>query len=102
MFNNNIAIVSQYEEEEDGNTASSKEQHVINYVKSIDALEQAIEPFAEQKRDLRKEYLEEGYLTRDEIWAAVKAYRIYKKSGGMTELTDMYALLEKELGPSEA
>lgn len=75
-----------------------KENHVINYIKSLIALEKAIEPFKEQKKDLRKEYMENGWLTRGEIWATVKAYRLYEGDADIDNLNDMFEIVEKQFG----
>ena len=75
-----------------------KENHVINYIKSLIALEKAIEPFKEQKKDLRKEYMENGWLTRGEIWATVKAYRLYEGDADIDDLNDMFEIVEKQFG----
>jgi hypothetical protein len=77
---------------------AQKENHVINYIKSLIALEKAIEPFKEQKKDLRKEYMENGWLTRGEIWATVKAYRLYEKDADIDDLNDMFEIVEKQFG----
>jgi hypothetical protein len=76
----------------------SKEQLVVNYIKSMLALEQAMEPFKEQKKELRSEYIEQGWLTKDEIWSAVKAYRLYEKGADMDDLNDMFEAVEKQFG----
>ena len=77
---------------------AQKENHVINYIKSLIALEKAIEPFKEQKKDLRKEYMENGWLTRGEIWATVKAYRLYEGDADIDDLNDMFEIVEKQFG----
>ena len=92
-----LKIVTPTEQEE---LDCSKEQHVINYLKSLFTIEEAIEPFKEQKKDLRAEYIENGWLSRDEIWAAVKAFRLYQKAQSMSDLNDMFVLIEKQFGPT--
>ena len=77
---------------------TQKENHVINYIKSLIALEKAIEPFKEQKKDLRKEYMENEWLTRGEIWATVKAYRLYEGDADIDDLNDMFEIVEKQFG----
>ena len=52
VTNNNAAVVEEYEEA----AFKTKEQHMADYIKSMKALEDAMEPYKEQKRDLRKEY----------------------------------------------
>jgi hypothetical protein len=83
------------------NEEATKEQHVINYLKSLIALEEAMEPYKEQKRELRGEYIENNWLSKDEIWSAVKAFRLYKKAADLDELNDMFDLIEKQFGPTE-
>jgi hypothetical protein len=51
------------------------------------AIEEAMEPYKEQKRELRTEYREQGWLSTDEIRAAVKAYRLFK---GKVDIDDVY------------
>lgn len=71
------------------NEETTKEQYVINYLKSMVALEEAMEPFKEQKKELRTEYVENGWLTKDDIWSAVKAFRLYRQAADLDELNDM-------------
>ena len=87
--------------ENDDNGDFSKEQHVVNYLKSMLAIEEAMEPYKEQKKELRTEYVDEGWLTKDEIWAAVKAFRLYMKAADMDDLNDMFEIVEKQFGPKD-
>ena len=50
-----------------------KETHMKEYITSIRALEDAMEPFKEQKRELRKEYDDNGWLNKDEQRMVVRA-----------------------------
>ena len=76
----------------------TREQYVVSYLKSMLALEEAMEPFKEQKKELRQEYVENGWLSKDEIWSAVKAYRLYLKGADLTELNDMFEAIERQFG----
>ena len=87
--------------EEETTEELSKEQYVVNYLKSMIALEEAIEPYKEQKKDLRKEYIENGLLTRQDIWAAIKAFRLYQKDADMDDLNDMFETVEKQFGEKD-
>ena len=49
----------------------------------------AMEPFKEQKRDLKTNYVENGWLTKQDISLAVKAYRLAKSDTDMSQLIDM-------------
>ncbi len=96
MSQTNLAIVHE------DNERASKDQYVVNYLKSMIAVEEAMEPFKEQKKDLRVEYIENGWLTKDEIWSAVKAFRLYKQAADLDELNDMFDLIEKQFGREES
>ena len=76
----------------------TKEHYVVNYLKSMLAIEEAMEPYKEQKKELRKEYIEQGWLTKDEIWSAVKALRLYEKGADMDDLNDMFDAIERKFG----
>ena len=58
-------------------TYEEKKQYVKEYIRSLKAIEDAMEPYKEQRRELRSEFRENGWLNTDEIRAAVKAYRLH-------------------------
>ena len=93
-----MSALREVEDTEEMNEDQKKEHYVINYLKSLFALEAAIEPYKDQKKDLRKEYIDNSWLTRDEIWSAVKAYRLFKKAADMDDLNDMFEIIEKQFG----
>jgi len=76
----------------------TKEQYTISYLKSMLAIEQAMEPYKEQKKELRKEYMDNGWLTRQDIWSAIKALRLYEQDADMDDLNDMFDTIEKQFG----
>ena len=90
-----IAIV------EKADDAKSTEEHMADYIESMKALEDAMEPFKEQKRDLKANYVENGWLTKEDIWSAVKALRMYQKSADLDAVNEMFDIIEKKFGPKE-
>ena len=86
---------------EDKNEETTKENYVINYLKSLIAIEAAIEPYKEQKKDLRSEYIENEWLNKAEIWSAVKAYRLYQNGADMDDLNDMFETVEQSFGKKD-
>ena len=89
-------------DEENKTEEVTKEQYIISYLKSLIAVEQAMEPYKEQKKDLRKEYIDNGWLTRQDIWSAVKAFRLYEQDADMDDLNDMFETVEKQFGEKNA
>jgi len=74
-------------------STEEKKRYVLEYIRSLVAIEEAIEPYKEQKRELRTEYREQGWLNTDEIRAAVKAYRLFKGKVNIDDVYDNYKAL---------
>jgi hypothetical protein len=81
--------------------ALSREEHIANYIRNIAAIEEAIAPFKEQMKDLRKEYVENTWLTKEDIKTAVKAYRLSKSKINMDELVESHNTLVSKFVISE-
>ena len=81
--------------EENQEDAVSKEERILNYIKSIAALDEALQPFKEQKKDLKTNYVENGWLDKDEIKLATKAYRMIKDETDWDQLTDLYEVVKR-------
>ena len=73
----------------------TKEERIVDYIKSVSSIDEALEPFKEQKRDLKTNYVENGWLDKDEIKLAMKAYRMIKDETDLDQLTDLYALVKR-------
>jgi hypothetical protein len=74
-------------------THNEKKQYVKEYIRSLSAIEQCIEPYQEQKRELRTEFRENGWLNTDEIRVAVKAYRLYKHKYDIEEVVENFTII---------
>jgi hypothetical protein len=75
-------------------TTNQKQQYVKEYIRNLNAIEEAMEPYKEQRRELRTEFRENGYLNTDEIRAAVKAYRLFKGKFDIEEVYDNFKLFD--------
>jgi hypothetical protein len=82
-------------------STEEKKRYVMEYIRSLVAIEEAMEPYKEQKRELRTEYREQGWLNTDEIRAAVKAYRLFKGKIDIDEVYDNYKALSGATGEAE-
>ena len=72
----------------------TKEQHMADYIRSMKTLEEAMEPYKEQKRELKVEYVENGWLSKEDISLTVKAYRLLKDDVDIGALIDVYENLK--------
>ena len=76
-------------------TNDERKRYVKEYIRSMVAIEEAMEPYKEQKRDLRAEYKENGWLNTDEIRAAVKAYRLFKDNVNIDEVVARLTIISQ-------
>ena len=74
-------------------TNQQKKQYVKEYIRSLAAIEDCIEPYQEQKRELRSEFRNNGWLNTDEIRAAVKADRLFKGKVNIDEVVENFNIL---------
>jgi hypothetical protein len=72
------------------NTHEEKKRYVKEYIRSLKAIEEAMEPYKEQKRDLRQEFKENSWLSADEIRSAVKAFRLFQGKYDIDEIVDNF------------
>ena len=76
--------------------SEEKQEYIKQYIRSLGAIEDAMEPYKEQKRELRQEFKDNGWLDADEIRAAVKAYRLLKGNVDIDQLLESYRDEEKK------
>ncbi len=81
-------------------TNEQKKQYVKEYIRSLKAIEDCIEPYQEQKRELRAEFRQNGWLNTDEIRAAVKAYRLFKGKVNIDEVMENFQIISGETNDS--
>tara|TARA_B100002051_G_C16559044_1_gene546556 strand:- start:33 stop:281 length:249 start_codon:yes stop_codon:yes gene_type:complete len=77
------------------NEIQEKENRITDYIKSLATIEEAMEPYKEQKRALKGNYVENGWLSKEEISMAVKAYRMVKGDVDIEQLMDFYDHVSK-------
>ena len=76
-----------------------KQEKMLDFIRSFRALEDAMEPYKEQKRELRKDFKDQGWLTKDEISMTTKAYRMMNtKNFDMDEFTKILDTLTTVAG----
>ena len=64
----------------------TKEELIVRYAKALDEVDRAMEPFREHKKELKQSYIENGWLTKDEMSMILKAYRMMKKEEDLGEI----------------
>ena len=54
-------------------------------------------PYKEHLKDLKTSYVENGWLTKQELRMAVKAYRMLKSDEDIDQLTSFYDKISKSV-----
>ncbi len=77
---------------------SQKTEKMVEYIRSLKTLEEAMEPYKEQKRELREEFKRQGWLTKEELSTTVKAYRMMKNDVDLEQFVELYQTLLERSG----
>jgi len=75
----------------------SKADHISDFVRAQAEVEACIQPFKEDLKDLKRSYVENDWLTKEEIKLAVKAFRLLKDDTNFDMLGDYYNQVEKAI-----
>ena len=78
-----------------------KQEKMVEYIRSLRAIEDAMEPFKEQKRELKVDFKENGWLTGEEISLTVKAYRMMTADVDMEQFLSIYEGLMTRTGRAQ-
>ena len=90
MWNDNkekIAIVAEWADEE---TDKEEAEHMIDFIKSVKALEEAMAPFKDQLKDLKKNYKENEWLDAKQQRLAMKIHKMIQDEVDVADFVDLY------------
>lgn len=88
----NIVMVSEWEDDE---TEKEEAEHMIEFIQSVKALEEAIAPFKEQLKELKKNYKENEWLDTKQQRLAIKIHRMIEDDVDMSDFVDLYNSIKK-------
>ena len=72
-------------------------EYLVEYFKAFQAVELEMEPYKEHKKDLKKNYVENGWLSKQEISQGLRAYRMLKKGENIDDFTEIFDKLQKKI-----
>tara|TARA_Y100000385_G_C12743077_1_gene487666 strand:- start:40 stop:348 length:309 start_codon:yes stop_codon:yes gene_type:complete len=100
-MNNDYAIFSEnvVEIHQEVSQMDEKQEKMLEYIRQLTEIEVQMEPLKEEKRQLKADFKEAGWLTGDEISMTVKVYRMIKSdSFDIDEFTQVYESLATSVG----
>ena len=85
-------------EKEDKKT---KGEYLVEYIKSIKEIDDCVVVYREQKKELKKDFLEKKWLSKDDIKYAMKAYALLRAKTDMFELDKAYNEIQETVEEDE-
>ena len=67
--------------------SNEKKQKMEDLVKGLKSLDGAMLPFQEQRKDIKKNYVENGWLSKDEVKLVSQAYNALKRKVDMDDIS---------------
>ena len=74
-------------------SSDNTDEKMIEFIRILKSIEDDMEPYKEAKRELRKDFIAQGWLSREEISVITRAYRMLRKNESIEELVDAYESL---------
>ncbi len=97
LFPDNVVEIHQEDSQ-----MNEKQQKMLEYIRQLADIEAQMEPLKEDKRELKAEFKDAGWLTGDEISMTVKVYRMIKSdSFDIDEFTQVYESLATSVGKNQ-
>ncbi len=97
IFSENVVEIHQQDSQMD-----EKQERMLEYIRQLTEIEVQMEPLKEEKRQLKADFKEAGWLTGDEISMTVKVYRMIKSdSFDIDEFTQVYNSLATSVGKNQ-
>jgi len=66
----------------------AKSKHIGEFAKSFVAVEECIRPYKEQLKDLKQNYVSNGWLSKQDLSMTIRALRMMKKDVDIEQLGD--------------
>jgi hypothetical protein len=95
MWNDNKEQITMVAKWDDEDCDKDEAGHMIDFIKSVKALEEAMAPFKDQLKDLKKDYKDNEWLSAKQQSMAVKIHRMIEDEVDMSDFVDLYQSIKK-------
>ena len=73
---------------------ADKQAKMAEYIQSLAAIEDCMRPYRESRKELRKNFIENAWLDKDEISLATKAYRMWEQQVDFDDFAKIFEAVE--------
>ena len=87
-----VVMVAEWDDED---VDKDEAGHMIDFIKSIKELNDAMQPFKDQLKDLKSNYKENEWLDAKQQKMAMKIYRMIDDEIDLAEFVDLYQAVNK-------
>tara|TARA_R110000824_G_scaffold99052_2_gene236012 strand:+ start:1185 stop:1436 length:252 start_codon:yes stop_codon:yes gene_type:complete len=78
-----------------------KAEKFAEYVQSVAAIEDCMKPYRDQRKELRRNFMDNRWLSKEEISLAMKAFRLWENQVDFDNLAEVYQALELSFAEKE-
>ena len=72
----------------------NRQQKMAEYIQSLAAIEDCMRPYRESRKELRKNFIENAWLDKDEISLATKAFRMWEQQIDFDDFAKIFEAVE--------
>ena len=101
MWNDNKEQIVMVSEWDDDDVDKDEAGHMIDFIKSIGALKEAMQPFKDQMKDLKQNYKENEWLDAKQQKLAMKIHSMIDDEVDLAEFVDLYQTVNKQVKKEE-
>tara|TARA_R110000796_G_C14560832_1_gene434834 strand:+ start:1104 stop:1376 length:273 start_codon:yes stop_codon:yes gene_type:complete len=81
---------------------NNRQQKMAEYIQSLAAIEDCMRPYRESRKELRKNFIENEWLEKDEISLAIKAYRMWEQQIDFDDFAKVFEAVETSFIDTES
>lgn len=74
----------------------AKKEKMIEYIRSMAELDNAMQPYKDQKKELKQDFIEKKVLTKEEIALLTRAYAMAKKGEDTDSLGELLEMINEQ------
>ena len=72
----------------------NRQQKMAEYIHSLAAIDDCMRPYRESRKELRKNFIENAWLDKDEISLATKAFRMWEQQIDFDDFAKIFEAVE--------
>ena len=72
-----------------------KKEHMVQFIKIMKEVHDCIQPYKDFRSEIKKEYKENGWLSKEDIKMAIKVVKLIEDGFDLQEIEEAWKLLDR-------